>query len=186
MREWADTPPYRKNMTANLGPFDFNLVFSGLPSNWTAYNPHCLLRDLNNDVATLYNNQTAVDTLLAQPNITAFQGTMSTVSETSTAIGVHPGGHFSIGLSLIDFFASPSDPSFFPHYGMVDRVWTLWQQADPEVRTNQLNGTTVIFDPPGAEEVTLDAVQNWGIFGKPKTTRELSDVTLGDYYYTYE
>lgn len=173
-------------MTLNLGPFDFNLVFSGLPSNWTVYNPHCLERDLNNYIASLYGNQTAVDILMAQPSITEFQGTMSKLTSTAADIGVHPGGHFSIGLSLIDFFASPLDPAFFLHHGMIDRVWTLWQAADPEARTYALNGTTVIFDPPDAEEVTLDTVQNWGYLGEPKATRELLDVAFNDYCYTYE
>ncbi|KAH8668543.1 hypothetical protein BX600DRAFT_435074 [Xylariales sp. PMI_506] len=175
-----------QNMTANLGPFDFDLVFTGLPSNWTAYNPHCLQRDLNDYVATLYGNQTAVDYLLAQPNITAFQGTMSKLSPTAADIGVHPGGHFSIGLALIDFFASPSDPAFFLHHAMVDRVWTLWQAADPAARTTALNGTNVIFDPPSASEVTLETVQNWGVLGAAKKTGELLSVSAGDFCYTYE
>ncbi|OCL11990.1 Di-copper centre-containing protein [Glonium stellatum] len=45
-----------QNMTSNLGPFDFSLVFAGLPTNWSAYNPHCLKRDLNSYVATRYGN----------------------------------------------------------------------------------------------------------------------------------
>ncbi|KAK9423161.1 putative Tyrosinase copper-binding domain-containing protein [Seiridium unicorne] len=176
-----------QNMTVNLGPYDFTLVFNGgLLPNWTDYTPHCLQRDLNNYIATIYGNQTVVDYLLSQPEITSFQGTMSNISSTTTDIGVHPGGHFSIGLALIDFFASPSDPAFFLHHAMIDRMWTIWQGTDPEPRTNALNGTTVIFDPPGAEEVTLDTVQRWGVLGEEKRTEELMDVEAGEFCYGYE
>lgn len=174
-------------MTVNLGPFDFDLVFAGgLPSNWTSYTPHCLQRDLNNYVATLYGNQTAVDYLLAQPDIVSFQDTMSKLNPIATDIGVHPGGHVSIGYGLFDFFVSPGDPAFFLHHGMIDRVWTIWQAVDPESRLVALNGTTDIFDPPGAEEVTLGTVQSWGILGETRQTKELMNVRAGVYCYTYE
>jgi tyrosinase len=64
------------NQTTNLGPFAFDLVFSGLPSNWTAYNPHCLSRDLNNYIATRYGNQTAIDVLMNTTNIENFQASL--------------------------------------------------------------------------------------------------------------
>lgn len=174
-------------MSINLGPFDFSLVFGdGLPSNWTAYTPHCLQRDLNNYVATLYGNQTAIDHLLAQPDIVSFQATQSYLSPTSADLGVHPGGHVSLGLALLDVFVSPGDPAFFLHHAMLDRVWAIWQALDPETRTYALNGTTVIFDPPDAPEVTLDTVQSWGVLGVEKRTEDLMSIEGGDYYYGYE
>jgi len=99
-----------------------------LPSNWAAHNPRCLQRDLNDYVATLYGNPTIIDTLLATTNIVDFQNTTSGMPLSGATIGVHSGGHFSAGLSLQDFFASPSDPTFFLHHGMIDRMWNLWLQ----------------------------------------------------------
>lgn len=170
-------------MTVNLGPFDFSQVFSGLPSNWTAYNPHCLQRDLNDYIATRYGNQTAVDYLLGQPTIADFQNTMSGAD---INLGVHGGGHFSIGISLLDFFASPSDPAFFLHHGMVDRVWAIWQAADLANRKNALSGTSTIFNGNSTPEVTLDTVQNWGALGRAKKTGEIVWTMEGDFCYTYE
>lgn len=174
-------------MSINLGPFAVELVFSGgLPSNWTTYTPHCLERDLNNYIATRYNNQSAVDDLVAQPDITSFQAAMDTLSPNSANIGSHTGGHFSLGLALIDFFVSPGDPAFFLHHAMIDRVWATWQAIDPETRLYALNGTTVIFDPPGAPEATLDTIQSWGALGEEKRTGDLMNIDDGDYCYGYE
>jgi tyrosinase len=44
------------NMTSSFGPFQFGLVFTWLPANWTAYSPSCLQRDINDYVATRYTN----------------------------------------------------------------------------------------------------------------------------------
>jgi tyrosinase len=39
-------------------------------------------------------------------------------------MGVHTGGHYTIGGDAgSDFYNSPADPAFFPHHGMIDRVW---------------------------------------------------------------
>lgn len=170
-------------MTVNLGPFDFSLVFSGLPSNWTTYNPHCLTRDLNNYIASRYGNQSAIDILMAKTNIADFQNTMSGAD---INLGPHGGGHFSIGGSGVDFFASPSDPAFFLHHGMVDRVWTLWQAMDPEKRPYELDGTSTIFNGNSTPPVTLSTKVNWGVLGRPKELWELTSPTEGDFCYRYE
>ncbi|KIW33257.1 uncharacterized protein PV07_00124 [Cladophialophora immunda] len=173
-----------QNMTVNMGPFDFSIVFTGvLPSNWTAYNPHCLTRDLNNYISTRYGNQTAIDVLMAKTTIADFQNTMSGAD---INLGVHGGGHFALGPTLLDFFASPSDPAFYLHHGMIDRVWTLWQAADPANRVNALSGTSTIFNQNTTPNVTLDTVVNWGYLGPPKTLRQLVSVTAGDFCYGYQ
>lgn len=169
-------------MVSNLGPFDFSLVFSGLPANWTAYNPHCLRRDLNNYISTRYGNQTAVDILMATTAIETFQNTMSGAD---INLGVHGGGHFALGPALLDFFASPSDPAFFLHHAMIDLVWTRWQAMDPADRQYALSGTSTIFNGNATPEVTLGTVQNWGYLGSKKTTGELMAVNMGEFCYTY-
>lgn len=170
------------NQTTNLGPFAFDLVFSGLPSNWTAYNPHCLSRDLNNFIATRYGNQTAVDVLMNTTTIADFQNTMSGAD---INLGVHGGGHFSIGLGLQDFFASPADPAFFLHHGMIDRVWTVWQAANPSMRTYELSGTSTIFNGNSTPEVTPSTVQDWGILAGDRLTGSLLKVGVEGFCYKY-
>lgn len=172
-----------QDLTTNLGPFDFTLVFTGLPSNWTAYNPHCLRRDLNNYIATRYCNQTAIDILMSQGNIDSFQKTMSGAD---VNLGVHGGGHFSLGPSLLDFFASPSDPAFSLHHSMIDRVYSLWQDADKRMRQYALSGTSTIFNGNSTTNVTLETRQDWGVLGEEKMTLELMDPHGYDFCYRYQ
>jgi tyrosinase len=96
-----------------------------------------------------------VNALLATTSIEEFQNTMSGAD---INLGVHSGGHLSLGASMFDFFASPSDPAFFLHYAQIDRVWTLWQAMDPE-RIPILSGTSTIFNGNSTPEVTLETVQ---------------------------
>ena len=168
-----------------MGPFDFALVFTGvLPANWTTYTPHCFLRDLDDAVAETYVKQTAVDVLMATPNITASQGTMSGVGVTT--LGVHGGGHFTIGLTLQDIFASPADPALYFHHAQIDWLWTLWQAMDPAQRQYALNGSSTIFYAPTTPDVTLQTVENWGYLGRAKEIKELMVVGAGDYCYEYQ
>jgi tyrosinase len=172
------------NMTANMGPFDFSIVFSGaLPPNWQAYTPHCFSRDLNDYISTRYGNQTAVNYLMSQPTIADFQNTMSGAD---INLGVHGGGHFSLGQTLLDFFASPTDPAFYLHHGMIDRVWTLWQAQDPLGRTFSYDGTSTIFNGNSTPEVNVATQVNWGYLGSSKILGELASVVLGNYCYQYE
>lgn len=170
------------NQTINFGPFDFALVFTGLPSNWSDYSPHCLSRDLNNYIASRYGNQTAIDTLMNTTSIADFQNTMSGAD---INLGPHGGGHFSIGLTLQDFFASPADPAFFLHHSMIDRLWMIWQELDPDVRVGELSGTSTIFNGNSTPEVTMETVQNWGVLGVERKTGEMSRVGEGGFCYEY-
>ncbi|KUJ14989.1 Di-copper centre-containing protein [Mollisia scopiformis] len=169
------------NQTISFGPFDFALAFTGLPSNWTTYTPHCLVRDLNNYVATRYGNQTAIDVVMNTTNVEDFQNTMSGAD---INLGPHGGGHFSIGYSLLDFFASPADPAFFLHHGMIDRLWMMWQVVD-EKRVWELSGTSTIFNGNDTPEVTLETMQTWGVLGKDRKTKELLRVGHEGFCYEY-
>lgn len=40
-----------------------------------------------------------------------------------------------------DFYASPGDPGFYFHHGMLDRVWWIWQMQDPENRVDLIPGS---------------------------------------------
>ncbi|KAL2256147.1 hypothetical protein VTK26DRAFT_2113 [Humicola hyalothermophila] len=53
-------------------------------------------------------------------------------------IGGDPGG---------DFYASPGDPLFYFHHGMLDRIWWIWQMQDPE---NRIRGSNSVPGMPAA------------------------------------
>lgn len=176
--------------SVNMGPFDFSLVFAGiLPSNWSDYTPHCLSRDLNTYIAERYTNQTAVEQLIYNTSTIAdFQDTMSGPVGTDV-LGVHGGGHFTMGSSGRDFFASPGDPAFFLHHGMIDRVWTLWQNLEPETRLFALSGTRTCLDNPPSGNVTLEDIETWGggvLGGNDLKVQELMSVRDGPFCYRYE
>ncbi|KAJ6450096.1 tyrosinase central domain protein [Mycena sanguinolenta] len=174
------------NHTINFGPFSTDDAFEGIiPANWMDYTPHCFVRDLNNYVATMYGNNTVVDTLLAASTIGELQGNMTGFPATLAGLGPHPGIHISLGWALQDFFASPGDPAFYFHHGMVDRTWALWQAKDPKNRQMALNGTASLGNPVTSPAVTLDTVVEWGPLGPAKTVGELMDTMSGEYCYRY-
>ncbi len=172
------------NQTVRLGPFQFAQVFTGeVPSNWTVANPRCLTRDLSVPIMAIYNNASDVADLLEQTKtIAEFQGNMSGAD---IHAGVHGGGHYTLGGEGSDFFASPNDPMFWLHHGMIDKVWTEWQALDPLTRTWALNGTDIIFNPPGSTEITLGYVQEWGYLSAPRPTWELLRVGYEGFCYKY-
>ena len=67
---------------------------------------------------------------------------------------------------------------------MVDRTWTLWQDAD-ERRRYQLQGTSTILNGNSTPNVTLDTYQDWGILGRVKKTKELLSPRAYDFCYEY-
>jgi tyrosinase len=48
------------------------------------------------------------------------------------------------------------DPIFFLHHTQVDRLWTLWQNENPEVRTTEFGGPKTQNEDPG--EATLEDI----------------------------
>ncbi|KAJ5819931.1 hypothetical protein N7474_005522 [Penicillium riverlandense] len=176
-----------KNIKLHLGPFSRTLTsFTEIPSPGFAYNPRCFSRSLNDWVASRYTNRTIVETLLASRDINEFLTVVDHWPPRMDGVfGVHGGGHFSLGGTMQDLFASPQDPAFFLHHGMVDRMWDIWQDRDEETRRYALNGTGVILNPPSAPLVTLDTVMEFGILDRPRTVREVMSPVEGGLCYTY-
>lgn len=83
-------------------------------------------------------------------------------------------------------FASPGDPAFYLHHGMIDRVWTIWQAIDPVNRQNALAGTGTFLNIPPSANVTLDDEMNWGILGPVMTVSEAMSTMAGEFCYIYE
>ncbi|OJI96766.1 hypothetical protein ASPVEDRAFT_23757 [Aspergillus versicolor CBS 583.65] len=164
------------NISVSLGPLPGKYSETGLPSNWTQANPHCLARDLNDVVMQQSNNKDIVDKVFSATGITEFQEFIATP---------HTGGHNSGGGKLSDFFTSPADPVFYLHHAQIDRVWAIWQ-AGEEGRRESFNGTSTFRNPIGVTpEVDGDTVMSFGVVGGNTTLREVADPMAGKYCYAY-
>ncbi|KAL2801047.1 tyrosinase central domain protein [Aspergillus keveii] len=172
----------------HMGPFNFQQAYPYAPLPWNAYdyNPRCLQRNLQPAVLAAYNNATTVDQLLNAPDINGFLAVLD--PSTSGVMGAHGGGHDTVGPTMADVFASPQDPVFMLHHGMVDRMWALWQGkgSTDEGRLFALNGTAVINNPPGEPLVTTETLIEFGILDQPRKIGELMDLQSAEYCYRYD
>lgn len=115
----VETGPF-KNYVVNLGPLDLpntnNVNFS------YQYNPRCLERDINPWFSAKYNTYTELTTLvIEQIYIEDFQSLAQGYNSDTNKFGVHGGGHWQIGGSMMDFHSSPADPLFYLHHAFIDR-----------------------------------------------------------------
>ncbi|KAK4233430.1 Di-copper centre-containing protein [Achaetomium macrosporum] len=143
-------------------------------------------RDISAAVNMDYANATAIVNLLGQNNIADFQLTMQGIPGSGN-IGVHGGGHYTIGGDPADdVFSSPGDPVFYLHHGMIDLTWWVWQMLDFKHRRNQISGTQSLLNQPLSANVTLDdTVDLYYTGGGPITMRELMSVNEGPFCYNY-
>lgn len=170
-----------------MGPFSRNLEsVTKIPSPGFDYNPRCLNRSLNNFVASHYTNATVLARLMAAPDITDFQTVMDHWPPRADGVlGLHGGGHFSVGSTLQDLFSSVQDPVFFLHHAMIDRVWATWQAGDERRRRYAVNGTNVLMNPPWATKVTLGMAMEFGILDRPRRIHEVMSPRQHGYCYRY-
>ncbi|KAE8163741.1 hypothetical protein BDV40DRAFT_311491 [Aspergillus tamarii] len=174
-----------KDMKVHMGPISATLVssYGEIPVSVWDYNPRCLYRNLSPDMLAALNNQTVVDRMQATTNIKDWLGVMS--PSDPNVLNPHSGGHGSVGGAMGDFFASPQDPSFMLHHAFIDRLWAQWQEMDPENRRYAVNGTTIVYDPPGAPMVTLDTLVEFGSLSPPRKVETMMDPSKNGYCYTY-
>lgn len=181
-----------KNYTIGYLRIDPNVANNpepGLPADAFAYVPRCFSRNLNQYIATHFQTQENLDTLLRTRAIADFQRVLSNVDRSAGLPGLHVAGHFALGPVGGDFFSSPQDPVFFLHHAMVDRVWALWQSFDAPARTygdNALYGTVTTKNIPPSENATMDTLLEWGPLGPAKTVREMMAVGRGEMCYKYD
>ncbi|KAI0114600.1 Di-copper centre-containing protein [Hypoxylon sp. NC0597] len=177
-----------KDMQVNLGPANLPLNNgSVLTGSGFGYNPRCLRRDISAAVNSAYANATSiVDLILENDDIGDFQLVMQGVPG-SGSIGVHGGGHYTIGGDPgADFFVSPGDPAFYLHHGMIDLVWWTWQNLDYKNRQDAIAGTGTFLNTPPSPNTTLDDIVDLGYAGGgPITMRELMSIQDGPFCYTY-
>lgn len=179
----VETGPF-KNMQLHLGPFDVTEAYHSLRADAFRYNPRCFTRSLNSNLASMFTNETCVDRLLASTDIVDFQRTINLNPSLTGLVGIHGGGHFTLGDTMADMFASPQDPAFTLHHGMVDRLWAMWQTGG-RGRRHAMYGTSSIWNQPATPPVSLDTVLEFGVLGSPRTMRELMDPTAFEYCYRY-
>lgn len=184
------TGPF-KDLVVRLGPV-------GLPQYGSANstsvvdpnqdNPRCLRRDLNPGVAKRYTTfRNTTELILQKTNIKDFAGELGGDPRTGTTnlLGVHGGGHFSMGGDPgSDAFISPGDPAFYLHHAQVDRVYWIWQNLDFAARQG-VWGTTFFMDLFPSPNTTVNDL----IDIKPltPTTRPIKDLmdTVGGTPFCY-
>ncbi|KAF7173843.1 hypothetical protein CNMCM6106_007945 [Aspergillus hiratsukae] len=177
------------NYTVNLGPAALNIPGGGMESaqNPLDYNPRCLKRDLTTAILQKFANATSVVSLiLDNHDIWDFEMVMQGVPG-SGSIGVHGGGHYSMGGDPgRDVFVSPGDPAFWLHHGMIDRVWWIWQMLDLENRQYAISGTGTFLNQPASPNTTLSTPLNLGYTAPGSVTmQDLMSTTAGPFCYVY-
>ncbi|KAH0259060.1 hypothetical protein KCU91_g15434, partial [Aureobasidium melanogenum] len=100
--------------------------------------------------------------------------------------GIHGGGHWGMGGAAADCHSSPNDPLFFLHHGMIDNVWTTWQNLDIYRRQFIIKGTSTLGNSPPSAEMTLDDFIPFGFVADDRVFRELMDTFAEGYCYRYE
>ncbi|CAM1501037.1 Fc.00g101990.m01.CDS01 [Cosmosporella sp. VM-42] len=179
--------PFVKNKwSVNMGPG---------PS--TAYNPHCLRRDLAPSFAITKLNQGVADWTLAAPNFYEFDIRVEggiTVPE----LHYHGGGHLGVGGDIGEVgnvYSSPGDPIFFMHHANMDRLWNKWQHLDWPARRSDIGGPDTQFAYPynffgdkPYQNITLEYQMDFQklIPGKQYIkVRDVMDIQGGELCYTY-
>ncbi|KAF1940908.1 Di-copper centre-containing protein [Clathrospora elynae] len=180
-----------KNMSVNLGPVSLGLTNGSTISNGDglSYNPRCLKRDLTDYSNRAFANATALAHLIiANKDVYNFQMEMQGVPGSGN-IGVHGGGHYSMGGDPgRDLFTSPGDPLFYLHHGGIDRTWWIWQQLDRKTRMSEkgISGTGTFLNGPPSANTTLDTVIDLGFAaGPPVKMADLMSTTDGPMCYIY-
>jgi tyrosinase len=98
-------------------------------------------------------------------------------------VGMHSAGHYVAGGDATDVFASPSDPSFFLHHAMVDRVYWVWQVLHPTIARTLAGTITISNNPPSRDALPTDLL-DIGVNGETIQLQEAWD-TMGNSPYCY-
>jgi tyrosinase len=108
--------------------------------------PHTVTRNIG-AFAFLPN---AADVVAANAN-----GTFNTFAPALE--GIHNSGHVWVGGSMGSIPTAPADPVFWMHHAEIDRIWSVWQAANPG-QNPALAGAAAVMDPwPETEVDTRDS-----------------------------
>lgn len=171
------------NITVSFGPVsdDLNAGLLNNPRNFD-YKPHCLRRDFGPDFFRAAVSADKVRDLLSSPNATVFNGVLD-----ASLQALHGGPHNGVGGEMADLFSSVGDPLFFLHHAQIDRLWTQWQQLDPETRQYSLSGTGSLLNYPPTPVFQLNDTINLGRLSPegPRPIRDLMSTVQGPFCYEY-
>ena len=161
----------------------------GLPPNpqsdGLGYNPRCLRRDINTQASAATSDFEVSSLIKNHADIASFQRIYQG-EFAEGRMGVHTGGHYTIGGDAgSDFYNSPADPAFFPHHGMIDRVWWTWQNQNITERQYAIAGGKDIFG--AGDNGTLEDLLTFGEYvGAPDLPiREAMSMLAGPFCYIY-
>lgn len=183
------------------GPFSSWIIH--LPSGTSvSRQDRCLSRQLSPQIASQWLLKTYEDQILAKPDFGHM--TLALEGDTLGGMGLHGGGHFSVGGSAGDVYTSNTgiylpylpvnasrnqptnllntEPLFYLHHTNMDRIWARWQAANPALRLKDISGSIKPRSPllnPGqglpAGNVTLEFKVELGKLGKAVTMAEIMD-----------
>ncbi|KAG9250118.1 uncharacterized protein F5Z01DRAFT_428292 [Emericellopsis atlantica] len=147
----------------------------------SGYAPHCLSRQFNGSGTSMLKHAytpAVIEEIFGIPGYDAFRQRLEGYP--------HGAIHSAIGGDMVPAH-SPNDPIFFLHHGQVDRIWTLWQQENPENRTFDYSGVRRQTFPGGPQpgEASLDDLLEMQGMATDLPVRDLMSTTSGQLCYTY-
>ncbi|KAI1149682.1 Di-copper centre-containing protein [Nemania diffusa] len=149
------------------------------PDGGLGYNPRCLSRDISFEWSNHTKPTDVLSLLTTCKDVGCFDNQIEMID------GVHAGGHFSMGGLGIDAYSSAGDPAFWLHHSQIDRMWTIWQNLNPQNRTLQVSETGTAFNEPPSPNVTLDTEIDFSVLGPQVAVRKIVSTTDNDYCYMY-
>ncbi|CAH0003536.1 unnamed protein product [Clonostachys byssicola] len=178
-----------KDMVVTLGPVSPGMDgMKAQNGSGLDYNPRCLSRDLTKH---------AVDTWMTAENLWNLtqgdaSGSISLFQDEFQGrfgdefLGIHAAGHFTMGGDSADLFASPTDPIFWLHHSMTDRLYWLWQALHPK-QAKTIAGTITILNLPPSRDALVSDPLNLGV-NAPEITIDDALDTVGNspFCYIYE
>ncbi|KAK1996222.1 Di-copper centre-containing protein [Colletotrichum falcatum] len=169
------------NMTVNLGPVSPGMRgLAANPNGPLGHNPRCLRRDLSAIVASEYftaANLLNVTVGQASESIKTFQDELQGRFDQGF-LGMHASGHFVANGDASDLFSSPTDPSFFLHHAMVDRIYWLWQAHHLQEAFN-IAGTITVLNLPPSRNASVEDIIEMGVLTQNRPIKYLLS-TLGN------
>ena len=177
-----------KDWSVNLGPVVAG--YADVPPNpqWDGlgYNPRCLRRDISAAAANGWTKDSDTVDLITKNSDPYWFFTNMQGDFPNGYLGVHTGGHFTIGGDPGgDLFASPGDPAFFLHHANIDRVWWIWQNLDIKKRQYAVSGTITINNQPPSRNTTLEDTMDLGVNAGTVSIKDTMHTLGGPFCYIY-
>jgi len=127
----------KKNKDAFIPYWDW--VAGGVPSWLASFKPKVgSVDNKRNNLTAAISDQKRIDFLLKITDYTTFTQELE--------VDPHNQGHVKLGQPMSQVPVAPSDPIFWMHHGMVDKVWADWQAKNPG-KGPVLSGTDATMDP---------------------------------------